>query len=102
MENGGRERDRGSESDEDEDSEQNTSESGRPNGDSSSSLVISKCETNPLFLSAPGPGWTANFRDSGGNAASQTPAAWDTSAGGGTGTQETGWANFTQFQPFSG
>uniref|UniRef100_A0A673CK08 Serine/threonine-protein phosphatase 6 regulatory subunit 2-like n=1 Tax=Sphaeramia orbicularis TaxID=375764 RepID=A0A673CK08_9TELE len=50
----------------------------------------------------PGPGWTANFRDSGGNAASQSPAGWDTSAGNTTDRQETGWANFTEFQPFSG
>uniref|UniRef100_A0A3B5AFT7 Serine/threonine-protein phosphatase 6 regulatory subunit 2-like n=1 Tax=Stegastes partitus TaxID=144197 RepID=A0A3B5AFT7_9TELE len=54
MENGGRERDRGSESDEDEDSEQNISDS----------FIIS--------------------------------------AGSGAETQETGWANFTEFQPFSG
>lgn len=49
-----------------------------------------------------GPGWTANFRDSRGTAASQTPAGWDSSAGGGAETQGTGWANFTEFQPFSG
>lgn len=55
-----------------------------------------------LSVLFPGPGWTANFRDSGGNAASQTPTTWDTSAGGGTDKQETGWANFTEFQPFSG
>uniref|UniRef100_A0A3Q1G2E8 Protein phosphatase 6, regulatory subunit 2a n=1 Tax=Acanthochromis polyacanthus TaxID=80966 RepID=A0A3Q1G2E8_9TELE len=76
MENGGRERDCGSESDEDEDSEQNISDTG--------------------------PGWTANFRESGGTAASQTPAGWESSAGSGAETQETGWANFTEFQPFSG
>ncbi|XP_023263676.1 serine/threonine-protein phosphatase 6 regulatory subunit 2-like [Seriola lalandi dorsalis] len=76
MENGGREQDRGSESDEDEDSEQNASDTS--------------------------PGWTANFRDSGGTAASQNQAGWDSSAGGGAETQETGWANFTEFQPFSG
>ncbi|CAI5637575.1 unnamed protein product [Oreochromis niloticus] len=75
MENGGRERDRGSESDEDEDSEQNTSDSG--------------------------PGWTANFRDSGETAASQTSPGWESSAGSAAETQ-TGWANFTEFQPFSG
>ncbi|AWP00970.1 putative serine/threonine-protein phosphatase 6 regulatory subunit 2-like [Scophthalmus maximus] len=75
MENGGREQDRGSESDEDEDTEQNTSETG--------------------------PGWTANFRDSGGNAASQTPTSWDSSAGRGAQTQDTNWAHFTEFQPFS-
>ncbi|KAM9845794.1 serine/threonine-protein phosphatase 6 regulatory subunit 2a isoform 2-T3 [Aulostomus maculatus] len=74
LENGGRGRDCGSESDEDEDSEKNTSDTG--------------------------PGWTANFRDSGGTAASQTPSGWDTSAGSGTNTQ-TGWANFTEFQPFA-
>ncbi|XP_035003329.1 serine/threonine-protein phosphatase 6 regulatory subunit 2a isoform X3 [Hippoglossus stenolepis] len=76
MENGGREQDHGSESDEDEDSEQNTSDSG--------------------------PGWTANFRDSGGTTASQTPQAWDSSTRTGAETHETGWANFTEFQPFSG
>ncbi|XP_062238747.1 serine/threonine-protein phosphatase 6 regulatory subunit 2a isoform X2 [Platichthys flesus] len=76
MENGGREQDRGSESDEDEDSEQNTSDSG--------------------------PGWTANFRESGGTTASQTPQSWDSSTRTGAETHETGWANFTEFQPFSG
>uniref|UniRef100_A0A671YA14 Protein phosphatase 6, regulatory subunit 2a n=1 Tax=Sparus aurata TaxID=8175 RepID=A0A671YA14_SPAAU len=67
MENGGRERDRGSESDEDE-------------SDETQSDVL----------------------DSRGTAASQTPAGWDSSAGGGAETQGTGWANFTEFQPFSG
>ncbi|XP_060924499.1 serine/threonine-protein phosphatase 6 regulatory subunit 2a isoform X2 [Limanda limanda] len=76
LENGGREQDRGSESDEDEDSEQNTSDSG--------------------------PGWTANFRESGGTTASQTPQSWDSSTRTGAETHETGWANFTEFQPFSG
>ncbi|XP_053270637.1 serine/threonine-protein phosphatase 6 regulatory subunit 2 isoform X2 [Pleuronectes platessa] len=76
MENGGREQDHGSESDEDEDSEQNTSDSG--------------------------PGWTANFRESGGTTASQTPQSWDSSTRTGAETHETGWANFTEFQPFSG
>ncbi|XP_029018506.1 serine/threonine-protein phosphatase 6 regulatory subunit 2a [Betta splendens] len=76
MENGGRERDHGSESDEEEDSEQNTSDTG--------------------------PGWTANFRDSGGTVASQTPEGWESAAGGGAETPETGWANFTEFQPYSG
>ncbi|KAM9328692.1 serine/threonine-protein phosphatase 6 regulatory subunit 2a [Pholidichthys leucotaenia] len=78
LENGGQDRDvdHGSESDEDEESEQNTSDSG--------------------------PGWTASFKDSVGTAASQTPAGWDTSAGSSAETQETGWANFTEFKPFSG
>ncbi|XP_020502802.1 serine/threonine-protein phosphatase 6 regulatory subunit 2a isoform X1 [Labrus bergylta] len=76
LENGGRERDHGSGSDEDEESEQNPSDSG--------------------------PGWTANFRDSRGTAASQTPAGWESSVGSGAGTQGTSWANFTEFQPFSG
>ncbi|TNN35389.1 Serine/threonine-protein phosphatase 6 regulatory subunit 2 [Liparis tanakae] len=44
----------------------------------------------------PGPGWTAHFRASGGPAASQTPAGWD-----GAETQGSGWATFTEFQPFS-
>ncbi|XP_061921692.1 serine/threonine-protein phosphatase 6 regulatory subunit 2-like isoform X2 [Entelurus aequoreus] len=75
LENGGQEQDCGSESDEEEDFEQNTLDTG--------------------------PGWTANFRDSEGNTASQTPSGWDTPPGSGTDTQETGWANFTAFQPFS-
>uniref|UniRef100_A0A4W6EAQ1 Protein phosphatase 6, regulatory subunit 2a n=1 Tax=Lates calcarifer TaxID=8187 RepID=A0A4W6EAQ1_LATCA len=82
LENGGREQDRGSESDEDEDSDHNTSDTGRQEESS--------------------PGWTANFRDSGGTAASQTPAAWDNSAGSGAQRHPTGWANFTEFQPFCG
>lgn len=109
MENGGRERDRGSESDEDEDSEQNTSDTGRLE-DGSYPQNTARGHEQPfkigsfvfsffLFL---GPGWTANFRDSRGTAASQTPAGWDSSAGGGAATQGTGWANFTEFQPFSG
>nr|XP_020457024.1 serine/threonine-protein phosphatase 6 regulatory subunit 2 isoform X2 [Monopterus albus] len=76
LENGDRERDHGSDSDEDEDSEQNTSDTG--------------------------PGWTANFRDSGGSSASQTSAGWDSSTRSGAETQETGWANFNEFQPSSG
>nr|XP_043876515.1 serine/threonine-protein phosphatase 6 regulatory subunit 2a isoform X3 [Solea senegalensis] len=75
MENGGREQDRGSESDEDEDSEQNTSDTS--------------------------PGWSSNFRESGGTATTQVPSTWDNSAGRGAETQEAGWANFTEFQPFS-
>ncbi|KAM9824234.1 serine/threonine-protein phosphatase 6 regulatory subunit 2a [Neosynchiropus ocellatus] len=76
MENGGRERDCGSDSDEDENSEENTSEGG--------------------------PGWTANFRDSGGTTETVSPSGWEMNAGNGTGAEETGWANFTEFQPFSG
>ncbi|XP_013875574.1 serine/threonine-protein phosphatase 6 regulatory subunit 2a [Austrofundulus limnaeus] len=76
MENGHRERDRGSESDEDEDSEQNTSDAG--------------------------PDWTANFRDSEGTVASQTPTGWENQDGSGAEKQDTGWANFSEFQPFTG
>nr|XP_049617107.1 serine/threonine-protein phosphatase 6 regulatory subunit 2a isoform X2 [Syngnathus scovelli] len=76
LENGGQDPDCGSESDEEEEFEQNTSDTG--------------------------PGWTANFRDSDGSTASQTPSGWDAlPAGAGNETQETGWANFTAFQPFS-
>ncbi|KAM4615400.1 serine/threonine-protein phosphatase 6 regulatory subunit 2a isoform 1-T1 [Polymixia lowei] len=51
-----------------------------------------------------GPGWTASFGTAGGAAAaSQAPGGWDTSADGSGGqTQGMGWANFTEFQPFSG
>uniref|UniRef100_A0A669DTB9 Protein phosphatase 6, regulatory subunit 2a n=1 Tax=Oreochromis niloticus TaxID=8128 RepID=A0A669DTB9_ORENI len=48
------------------------------------------------FVSSPGPGWTANFRDSGETAASQTSPGWESSAGSAAETQ-TGWANFTEF-----
>lgn len=48
-----------------------------------------------------GPGWTANFRDCRENAGSQTHAGW-VASGSDAQTQETGWANFTQFGPFSG
>ncbi|XP_074482100.1 serine/threonine-protein phosphatase 6 regulatory subunit 2a isoform X3 [Sebastes fasciatus] len=109
MENGGRERDHGSESDEEEDSEQNISDNGTSedsnyqqntsdNGRSEDSSYQQNTSDN-----GPGPGWTANFRESGGTAASQTPAAWDSSSRSGAGeTQGSGWANFTEFQPFSG
>ncbi|XP_028304804.1 serine/threonine-protein phosphatase 6 regulatory subunit 2a isoform X3 [Gouania willdenowi] len=74
LENGGRDRDQGSESEEEEESEQNPSETG--------------------------PGWTADFRDSGGSPSS--PAGWEGSAEGGAKMEESGWASFTEFQAFSG
>ncbi|XP_055015956.1 serine/threonine-protein phosphatase 6 regulatory subunit 2-like isoform X2 [Boleophthalmus pectinirostris] len=46
-----------------------------------------------------GPGWTATFGDSGGPAAAQSPVQWDSP---GDKSQDSGWANFTEFQPFSG
>ncbi|XP_008314194.1 serine/threonine-protein phosphatase 6 regulatory subunit 2-like [Cynoglossus semilaevis] len=76
LENGGREQDCGSESDEEAESESNTSDTA--------------------------PSWTSSFRDSGGNTGSQTSAGWESSAGGPADPQATGWANFTEFQPFSG
>ncbi|XP_056131809.1 serine/threonine-protein phosphatase 6 regulatory subunit 2-like isoform X2 [Lampris incognitus] len=78
LENGSRDRDAGSGSDEDEDSVQVNSDTG--------------------------PGWTANFGDSGGSGTSQTPAGWDSSAPASSsgGSQQSGWANFTEFQPFCG
>ncbi|XP_017296574.1 serine/threonine-protein phosphatase 6 regulatory subunit 2-like [Kryptolebias marmoratus] len=76
MENGHRERDRGSESDEDEDSEQSASDAG--------------------------PDWTANFRDSEGTVTPQSPTGWENLGGSGAETQETGWANFSEFQPVTG
>lgn len=105
LENGGRERDHGSESDEDEDSEQNTSDSGEQEQRLQTKSNIYVLESAPFLMkeSRPvsGPGWTANFRDSRGTAASQTPAGWESSGGSGE-VQGTGWANFTEFQPFSG
>ncbi|XP_075932177.1 serine/threonine-protein phosphatase 6 regulatory subunit 2a isoform X4 [Anarhichas minor] len=106
MENGGRERDHGSESDEDEDCEQNASETGRSEDSSypqnASETGRSEDSSYPQNASQTGPGWTAHFRDSGGTAASQTPAGWDSSSRSGAETQGSGWANFTEFQPFSG
>ncbi|XP_024141351.1 serine/threonine-protein phosphatase 6 regulatory subunit 2a [Oryzias melastigma] len=80
MENGGQQRDHGSESDDGDDSEQNSSD----------------------------PGWTADFRDSGGTGASPSGAGWEAPVDGGGDAgkngeaQGTGWANFTEFQPFAG
>ncbi|KAM6896553.1 serine/threonine-protein phosphatase 6 regulatory subunit 2a isoform 2-T2 [Lycodopsis pacificus] len=106
MENGGRERDHGSESDEDEDCEQNASETGRSEDSgypqNASQTGRSEDSGYPQNASQTGPGWTAHFRDSGGTAASQTPAGWDSSSRSGAETQGSGWANFTEFQPFSG
>ncbi|XP_003978570.2 serine/threonine-protein phosphatase 6 regulatory subunit 2a [Takifugu rubripes] len=75
MENGRRDQEQGAESDEDDDHRQNASDTG--------------------------PGWTANFRDCRENAGSQTLAGW-VAPGSDAQMQETGWANFTQFGPFSG
>uniref|UniRef100_A0A8C7FBN1 Protein phosphatase 6, regulatory subunit 2a n=1 Tax=Oncorhynchus kisutch TaxID=8019 RepID=A0A8C7FBN1_ONCKI len=80
LENGGRERDRGSGSDEDDDSRQSASDPG--------SLKES-------------PSWTASFGEAGGNSSSPGPAGWDSPGGSGGDKQEAGWANFTEFQPFS-
>ncbi|XP_037551734.1 serine/threonine-protein phosphatase 6 regulatory subunit 2 [Nematolebias whitei] len=73
LENGHQDQDRGSESDEEDDSEQNSSDAG--------------------------PDWSVNFRDSEANVASQTTTGWESLGGSGA---ETGWANFSEFQPFTG
>uniref|UniRef100_A0A8C8MP33 Protein phosphatase 6, regulatory subunit 2a n=1 Tax=Oncorhynchus tshawytscha TaxID=74940 RepID=A0A8C8MP33_ONCTS len=46
-------------------------------------------------------GWTASFGEAGGNSSSPGPAGWDSPGGSGGDKQEAGWANFTEFQPFS-
>ncbi|XP_031687566.1 serine/threonine-protein phosphatase 6 regulatory subunit 2 isoform X3 [Oncorhynchus kisutch] len=74
LENGGRERDRGSGSDEDDSSRQSASAPG--------SLEESKDNTP----STPG---------------NQSATCWDSPGGNGGDKQEAGWANFTEFQPFS-
>lgn len=100
MENGGRERRQGAESDEEDyDNHQRTaSDPGRarrqPPG-----LPPKVDELSGVWLA--GPGWTANFRECREAAGPQNLAEWD-APGGGAQTQESGWANFTQFQPFSG
>ncbi|XP_064794737.1 serine/threonine-protein phosphatase 6 regulatory subunit 2-like isoform X3 [Oncorhynchus masou masou] len=95
LENGGRERDRGSGSDEDDDSRQSASDPG--------SLKESKDNTasTPGSQSAICPSWTASFGEAGGNSSSPGPAGWDSPVGSGGDKQEAGWANFTEFQPFS-
>uniref|UniRef100_A0A673YAT4 Protein phosphatase 6, regulatory subunit 2a n=1 Tax=Salmo trutta TaxID=8032 RepID=A0A673YAT4_SALTR len=45
--------------------------------------------------------WTASFGEAGGNSSSPDPAGWDSPGGSGGDKQEAGWANFTEFQPFS-
>uniref|UniRef100_A0A8C3B0M1 Protein phosphatase 6, regulatory subunit 2a n=1 Tax=Cyclopterus lumpus TaxID=8103 RepID=A0A8C3B0M1_CYCLU len=84
MENGGRERDHGSESDEDEDCEQqNTSETGRLE-DSSYPLNTDKSHGNLGTLTIVSCLSFVGLVSSGAE------------------TQGSGWANFTEFQPFSG
>lgn len=53
------------------------------------------------MLSCEGPSWTASFGEAGGNSSSPGPAGWDSPGGCGGDKQEAGWANFTEFQPFS-
>ncbi|XP_041716111.2 serine/threonine-protein phosphatase 6 regulatory subunit 2-like isoform X1 [Coregonus clupeaformis] len=95
LENGGRERDRGSGSDEDDDSRQSAPDTG--------SLQESKDNTpsTPGNQSATCQSWTASFGDAGGNSSSPGPAGWDSPGGSGGDKQVAGWANFTEFQPFS-
>lgn len=117
LENGGRERDRGSESDEDEDSPQITSDTGRLDGSHDQegteenhlnfgamlpTFFLLWLRPKVIFILCAGPGWTASFGDAGGTTAAQSQVGWETSAGSGADAQETGWANFTEFQPFCG
>lgn len=102
MENGGREQEQRAESDEeaDDDHQQNTSDPGRDWTHLSANLW--NVQVNELsgvgFL---GQGWTANFRDSREAVGSQSLAEWDATESSAQ-KQESSWANFTQFQPFSG
>uniref|UniRef100_A0A673YAN7 Protein phosphatase 6, regulatory subunit 2a n=1 Tax=Salmo trutta TaxID=8032 RepID=A0A673YAN7_SALTR len=54
-----------------------------------------------FLLPCEGPSWTASFGEAGGNSSSPDPAGWDSPGGSGGDKQEAGWANFTEFQPFS-
>uniref|UniRef100_A0A8C8A331 Protein phosphatase 6, regulatory subunit 2a n=1 Tax=Oryzias sinensis TaxID=183150 RepID=A0A8C8A331_9TELE len=80
MENGDRQQDHGSGSDDGDDSEHKSAN----------------------------PGWTADFRDSGGTGVSQSASGWEgpadtvEEAAKNGDAQGTGWANFTEFQPFDG
>uniref|UniRef100_A0A8C7FBS5 Protein phosphatase 6, regulatory subunit 2a n=1 Tax=Oncorhynchus kisutch TaxID=8019 RepID=A0A8C7FBS5_ONCKI len=65
-------------------------------------LCENHCTLFPLtMLSCEGPSWTASFGEAGGNSSSPGPAGWDSPGGSGGDKQEAGWANFTEFQPFS-
>ncbi|XP_055761149.1 serine/threonine-protein phosphatase 6 regulatory subunit 2-like isoform X4 [Salvelinus fontinalis] len=86
LENGGRERDRGSGSDEEDDSRQSASD---------------PCSLEEIKDNTPSPSWTASFGEAGGNSSSPGPAGWDSPGGSGGDKQEAGWATFTEFQPFS-
>lgn len=102
MENGGREREQGGESDEEDDNDhqRNPSDPGRDGSQQSASPGnIQINELSAVRFS--GPGWTANFRDCREAPGSQSRAQWDSTESG-VQTQESGWATFTQFQPFSG
>ncbi|KAM4711653.1 serine/threonine-protein phosphatase 6 regulatory subunit 2a [Anableps anableps] len=76
IENGGQEQDCGSQSDEEEDSEQSTLDAG--------------------------PGWTANFRDSGGTGPSQVTTGWEISGRGDAEIKTTTWVELMGFQHFTG
>ncbi|XP_046878878.1 serine/threonine-protein phosphatase 6 regulatory subunit 2a isoform X1 [Hypomesus transpacificus] len=92
LENGGRERDRGSGSDEDDDDSRQSPPEARGAEDGKDAQ-----STAP----ASRPGWTASFGESGGDPSSPAPVGWDSPGGVEGDKQETGWANFTEFQPFS-
>lgn len=101
MENGRRDQEQGAESDEDDDHRQNASDTGRERSCSANKPGQTHVVSNVIIVWIPGPGWTANFRDCRENAGSQTLAGW-VAPGSDAQMQETGWANFTQFGPFSG
>lgn len=46
-----------------------------------------------------GPGWTATFGDARNSTAASASGQWDSSE---VKSEDTGWANFTEFQPFTG
>ncbi|KAM6986325.1 serine/threonine-protein phosphatase 6 regulatory subunit 2a isoform 2-T2 [Aplochiton taeniatus] len=83
LENGGRERDRGSGSDEDEDEDSRHSDSGSPEDSKDTQS------------------WTASFGESGANSSSPAPKGWESPDANAGETKATGWANFTEFQPFN-
>ncbi|XP_055761147.1 serine/threonine-protein phosphatase 6 regulatory subunit 2-like isoform X2 [Salvelinus fontinalis] len=95
LENGGRERDRGSGSDEEDDSRQSASDP------CSLEEIKDNTPSTPGSQSAICPSWTASFGEAGGNSSSPGPAGWDSPGGSGGDKQEAGWATFTEFQPFS-
>ncbi|XP_059904558.1 serine/threonine-protein phosphatase 6 regulatory subunit 2a isoform X2 [Gadus macrocephalus] len=102
LENGG-DRDMGSGSGSDEEEEEEVEEEVEEEEEEEESTQTQHQEQQQQ-LSDAAPSWTASFGEAGGPATtSPSPVGWEAAGGSpGDSQQGTGWANFTQFQPFCG